>query len=104
MAAEDYKIKFGLLSSKSGKVSNKKVYYSTPKNIKGTYKGEINDGKFHGNGTLVLKSGDTYIGEFQYGKYHGKGKFTWSDGRVYDLSLIHISEPTRLGMISYAVF
>src|SRR5665648_636495 len=23
---------------------------------------------------------------------------------VYDLSLIHISEPTRLGMISYAVF
>ena len=25
-------------------------------------------------------------------------------GTVYDLSLIHISEPTRLGMISYAVF
>src|SRR5659263_738089 len=24
--------------------------------------------------------------------------------RVVDLSLIHISEPTRLGMISYAVF
>src|SRR5450756_2681644 len=23
---------------------------------------------------------------------------------MYDLSLIHISEPTRLGMISYAVF
>src|SRR5450759_5881517 len=23
---------------------------------------------------------------------------------LYDLSLIHISEPTRLGMISYAVF
>src|SRR5450756_2963534 len=26
------------------------------------------------------------------------------DGKVYGLSLIHISEPTRLGMISYAVF
>src|SRR5450756_1874239 len=25
------------------------------------------------------------------------------DDRTYDLSLIHISEPTRLGMISYAV-
>src|SRR5450759_2472846 len=25
-------------------------------------------------------------------------------GLVHDLSLIHISEPTRLGMISYAVF
>src|SRR5450756_2119225 len=30
-------------------------------------------------------------------------KATKVDG-VYDLSLIHISEPTRLGMISYAVF
>src|SRR5450756_2937960 len=27
-----------------------------------------------------------------------------ADGRLVDLSLIHISEPTRLGMISYAVF
>src|SRR5450756_1779323 len=26
------------------------------------------------------------------------------EGNVQDLSLIHISEPTRLGMISYAVF
>src|SRR5450756_318603 len=29
---------------------------------------------------------------------------TVKDGRLYGLSLIHISEPTRLGMISYAVF
>ena len=27
-----------------------------------------------------------------------------SQGQTLDLSLIHISEPTRLGMISYAVF
>src|SRR5450756_2930343 len=27
-----------------------------------------------------------------------------TSGEVLDLSLIHISEPTRLGMISYAVF
>src|SRR5665648_1121258 len=26
------------------------------------------------------------------------------DGALWSLSLIHISEPTRLGMISYAVF
>ena len=34
-------------------------------------------------------------------------KATWSinnDGIALHLSLIHISEPTRLGMISYAVF
>src|SRR5450756_74328 len=32
------------------------------------------------------------------------GAGTYSDGKLYTLSLIHISEPTRLGMISYAVF
>src|SRR5450756_3053281 len=31
------------------------------------------------------------------------GQFDWG-GRLPKLSLIHISEPTRLGMISYAVF
>ena len=33
-----------------------------------------------------------------------KGKVVLIDFTVYNLSLIHISEPTRLGMISYAVF
>lgn len=84
MAAEVYKIKFGLLSRKSGKVSKKEVYYISPKNIKGTYTGEISDGKFHGKGTLVLKSGDTYHGEFQNGKFHGKGKYIWSTGEEYN--------------------
>ena len=32
----------------------------------------------------------------------GFGKYKY--GTEYELSLIHISEPTRLGMISYAVF
>src|SRR5450759_3481543 len=32
---------------------------------------------------------------------HGGSQDPW---RAYKLSLIHISEPTRLGMISYAVF
>ena len=31
-------------------------------------------------------------------------RLTFALSCVYDLSLIHISEPTRLGMISYAVF
>src|SRR5450759_680907 len=30
--------------------------------------------------------------------------FRWRPTQVYGLSLIHISEPTSLGMISYAVF
>src|SRR5450756_2983939 len=34
----------------------------------------------------------------------GEGRILAGDGAIYYLSLIHISEPTRLGMISYAVF
>src|SRR5450756_3085943 len=33
-----------------------------------------------------------------------KGSIIFEGNEVQDLSLIHISEPTRLGMISYAVF
>src|SRR5665648_642268 len=33
-----------------------------------------------------------------------KAYLTMPSGDVWGLSLIHISEPTRLGMISYAVF
>src|SRR5665648_878958 len=36
--------------------------------------------------------------------YNGTAKVTSAKLVVYSLSLIHISEPTRLGMISYAVF
>ena len=39
---------------------------------------------------------------FRIGHAHGLHRF--ADGRVQRLSLIHISEPTRLLSISYAVF
>src|SRR5450756_3227173 len=37
-------------------------------------------------------------------RHHGEHALFRFDSEVNDLSLIHISEPTRLGMISYAVF
>src|SRR5665648_464641 len=42
----------------------------------------------------------------KYNIRYGSGAFfdNLGDKTIYDLSLIHISEPTRLGMISYAVF
>ena len=55
-------------------------------------------------GLLALRSG--YDKKSQRAKDDSKKKTnvpSWSDPD-YDLSLIHISEPTRLGMISYAVF
>src|SRR5450759_3045349 len=46
---------------------------------------------------------------FSYGDYFEPGNVRWGGLRFFNddlihLSLIHISEPTRLGMISYAVF
>src|SRR5450759_3419474 len=65
---------------------------------------QINGQSCHPNGrrekcsywsTMAPRRGD------QVGKEKHRGH-RW--GGVYTLSLIHISEPTRLGMISYAVF
>jgi len=42
-----------------------------------------------------------YKGFMWIGTYYGLNRY---DGLDFILSLIHISEPTRLGMISYAVF
>ena len=42
--------------------------------------------------------------ELGYSKYDYRSKDTDNSRNGHSLSLIHISEPTRLGMISYAVF
>ncbi len=39
--------------------------------------GEFREGKFHGQGTAVLKGGNTYVGEFRDGNYNGQGSFFW---------------------------
>src|SRR5659263_335442 len=46
-----------------------------------------------------------YFGEHTRGDFFGIGiTISDRDGQPYVVSVIHISEPTRLGMISYAVF
>src|SRR5450756_3079017 len=72
----------------------------------------VGDGKWDEDGEkripVDVKKGDKVI----YGKYAGT-EYKTADGdellilrasEILALSLIHISEPTRLGMISYAVF
>src|SRR5450756_1714356 len=45
-----------------------------------------------------------YKGDASYFSIKADGKTLENAIWTYELSLIHISEPTRLGMISYAVF
>jgi hypothetical protein len=49
-----------------------------------TYKGEYWDGKPHGFGTRVFKSGAVYTGQFRWGLFDGRGTYTYEDTSVYD--------------------
>src|SRR5450756_1815062 len=71
-----------------------------------------------GLGSLVAEAGFkatddagilmTKVEQVWFGHYHPAASLQFTSGQVVcealGLSLIHISEPTRLGMISYAVF
>src|SRR5450759_4564896 len=55
-------------------------------------------------GSMPYCPGPTHLNWYMR---EGRVRLRWGDGKspeVFLLSLIHISEPTRLGMISYAVF
>lgn len=47
------------------------------------YVGEFEDGKSHGQGTIIYASGNKYVGEFEVGKKHGQGTFTFSLGSKF---------------------
>ena len=43
----------------------------------------MENGKYHGQGTLTFRDGDKYVGEWKDGKENGHGTYTWSDGDKY---------------------
>eukprot|EP01043_Picozoa_sp_COSAG02_P052778 COSAG02_NODE_5740_length_4077_cov_12.821600_1_plen_970_part_00 len=53
------------------------------------YRGNIQDGKFHGKGTLSDKDDTVYEGDWWDGQYHGEGKLRDRDGRKYEGSFEH---------------
>ncbi|WP_299584846.1 C13 family peptidase [uncultured Microbulbifer sp.] len=48
------------------------------------YKGDLQDGLFHGQGLLQWPDGNHYRGEFRLGHISGQGLFTEADGCVYE--------------------
>lgn len=68
------------------------------------YRGEVKDGKFHGEGILILSDIARFEGTFENG-YKTKGIYTFSNGNIYegsyikDRSIRHIDGE---GIIKYA--
>ena len=64
------------------------------KETQGSYEGEVDNRKPHGQGTWTHPDGRKYVGEWEDGFYHGQGTFTypdgeklqgeWVDGRLYE--------------------
>jgi hypothetical protein len=48
------------------------------------YKGEVQNGQYHGQGTLTYHSGATYTGSFRLGQRHGHGLYTFQNSDTYD--------------------
>ncbi len=48
------------------------------------YRGEFKDGKYHGQGIRILRSGESYEGGFSGGEYHGLGVHKFPNGSRYE--------------------
>ncbi|KAL9187523.1 hypothetical protein ACHAXT_001626 [Thalassiosira profunda] len=65
------------------------------------YRGDWENGKLHGNGTLKWIDGSMYVGEFQRQNLHGTGKMRYSNGGVYE-GRWEDGKPNGVGKMEYA--
>ena len=47
------------------------------------YKGQMQNHRLNGQGTLTYDNGDTYTGEFKNGSFNGQGTFKSHEGWIY---------------------
>ena len=50
----------------------------------GTYRGQCDNGKPHGSGTITFYNGDKLVGNFNSGILEGSGTYTSVEGNVYE--------------------
>lgn len=48
------------------------------------YEGEIEEGKYHGEGIMILKNKNKYEGHWKKGKFAGRGKMIYNNGDIYE--------------------
>ncbi|MCS6973830.1 MAG: hypothetical protein NZM13_05035 [Cyclobacteriaceae bacterium] len=60
------------------------IRFTTARNGKVTYFGDLENNMANGIGFGYWTSGSTYEGEWKNNKRHGKGVFQWADGEKYD--------------------
>lgn len=51
-----------------------------------TYKGQMQNHRLNGQGTLTYDNGDTYTGGFKNGSFNGQGTFKSHEGWTYEES------------------
>ena len=57
--------------------------FQTKSTYLGNYKGEYQNGSFHGRGVYEWINGDKYEGQWERGRPHGKGKLFFASGSKY---------------------
>lgn len=65
-----------------------------------TYSGTLENGKFHGHGTLALADNTLYVGCFREGKYHGEGNLTDGEGNTFEGTFVDGKKHGR-GLMRY---
>ncbi len=58
-------------------------YIDSASGDSGTYRGQCENGKPNGSGTVTFYNGNQLSGEFTQGILNGEGKFTAADGSIY---------------------
>lgn len=60
------------------------ISFYNSKGNKVYYMGETQEGKAHGEGIGIWRTGSRYEGEWKANKRHGEGVFEWKDGERYE--------------------
>lgn len=89
----------GCLSGDCINGKGKAIYYETNNNSY-TYEGNFVNGKWEGDGLLIIPDNATYKGTFKNGEVTGKGEITYADGNKYVGEVVNLNKEGE-GLYTY---